>query len=88
MIIILLANAFLLSFIMCCIFSAVLQIRAWTRHAKEGIPVSLRALWKPEGSFDEVGLHQIKLARTLLTVGAFAYLMYGGLVVVSAVASQ
>ncbi len=66
-----------LTFIGCCVSSAMLQIVAWTRHAREGVPVSLRALWKPEEHFDEVGVRQITLARSLLTVGGVAYLSFG-----------
>jgi hypothetical protein len=74
-------NTLVFSFVICCVVSAVLQILAWSRHAKAGIPVNIRALWKPEGYFDEVGLHQIRLARRLLTLGGMAYLAYGGLLV-------
>jgi hypothetical protein len=73
----LIGNALVFSFIICCVVSAALQILAWSRHAREGVPVSLRALWRPEGYFDEIGLHQIRLARRLLTVGGCAYLAYG-----------
>jgi hypothetical protein len=77
------ATALVFSFVICCVVSAALQIIAWSRHAREGVPVSVRALWNPDGHFDEVGLHQIRLARTLLTVGGVAYLTYGLLIVVS-----
>lgn len=66
-----------LTFIGCCVASAMLQIVAWTRHAREGVPVTLRALWKPEEHFDPVGVRQITLARSLLTVGGVAYLSFG-----------
>mgnify|MGYP003575490678 FL=1 len=66
-----------LTFIACCVTSAMLQIVAWTRHAREGVPVSLRALWQPEEHFDEIGIRQITLARTLLTIGGVAYLSFG-----------
>jgi hypothetical protein len=79
------ATALVFSFVICCVVSAALQIIAWSRHAREGVPVSVRALWNPDGHFDEVGLHQIRLARTLLTVGGVAYLTYGLLIVVSTV---
>jgi hypothetical protein len=82
----LLANTLVFSFIVCCVVSAALQILAWSRHSKRGAPVTVRALWKPEGYFDEVGLHQIRLARRLLMVGGFAYLAYGALIVVMNVA--
>ena len=85
MIVSVLASALVFSFVICCLVSAVLQILAWARHAREGVPVSLRALWRPEGYFDEIGLHQIQLARRLLTVGGIAYLSYGFLIVVTTV---
>lgn len=81
MILDILANALLFSFVICCVVSAALQIIAWSRHAREGSRVTLRAFWKPEGHFDPVGLRQIQTARRLLTVGGFAYLAYGGLLV-------
>jgi hypothetical protein len=79
------ANALVFSFIICCVVSAALQIVAWSRHAREGVPVSLKALWKPEGYFDEIGMHQIRIARLLLTVGGVAYLTYGLLLIAMAV---
>lgn len=78
-----LASSLVFCFVICCVVSAALQILAWTRHAREGVAVSLRALWKPEGYFDEIGLRQILLARRLLTVGGWAYLTYGLLILVS-----
>lgn len=78
-----LANALVLCFVICCVVSAALQILAWSRHAREGVPVSLKALWKPEGYFDEIGLRQILVARRLLTLGGWAYLTYGLLILVS-----
>jgi len=81
----LLSSTLVFSFIICCVVSAVLQIFAWSRHSKAGAPVTIRALWKPEGYFDEVGLHQIRLARRLLTVGGVAYLSYGFLVVATSI---
>ena len=75
----------LLAFVICCVASTMLQIVAWTRHAREGARVSLRALWKPEPYFDAVGLNQIRLARLLLLVGGLAYLMFGTLLVASRV---
>ena len=80
-----LATTLVFSFVICCLVSAVLQIVAWTRHARDGVPVSLRALWQPEGYFDEIGLHQIRLARRLLTIGGVAYLSYGFLIVASTI---
>lgn len=70
-------KALVLCFLGCALASALLQLLAWTRHAREGAPVSLRALWKPEGFFDDVGLHQMHLARRLMTVGMISYLSYG-----------
>jgi len=81
----LLANALVFSFVICCIVSAALQIIAWWRHSKEGVPVTVRALWRPEGYFDEIGLHQIRLARRLLTIGGIAYLGYGVLLIVASI---
>jgi hypothetical protein len=70
------------TFVVCCTVAAVLQILAWSRHSLEGVGVSLRALWRPEGYFDPVGIRQIRLARTLLTVGGVAYLSLGLLILV------
>jgi hypothetical protein len=81
------ANALVFSFVICCLASAGLQIVAWSRHAREGAPVSVRALWRPEGHFDDVGLRQIRLARRLLMAGGLAYLTYGALLVASRAAS-
>ena len=72
-----LASSLVFCFVICCIVSAALQILAWSRHAREGAPVTLKALWRPEGHFDEIGLRQILLARRLLTIGGWAYLTYG-----------
>jgi len=77
-----LASALVSSFVICCLVSAALQILAWWRHAREGVPVSIKALWKPEGYFDEVGIHQIRLARRLLNFGGWAYLGYVALFLV------
>lgn len=79
------ATATLFAFVICCVVSAALQIIAWSRHAREGAPVSLRALWRPEGHFDEIGLRQIHLARRLLLIGGVAYLTYGALNVAASV---
>lgn len=78
----LLAGSLVAAFVLCCLVSGILQVLAWARHARRGAPVSLRALWRPEGYFDAVGLRQILLARRLLTIGAVAYLSYGLLVLV------
>lgn len=83
----LLGGALVFAFVVCCVASAVLQIIAWSRHARAGVPVSLRALWRPEGHFDEVGLRRIHLARRLLMAGGFAYLTYGALLLAATVAS-
>lgn len=80
-----LGNALVLSFIMCCLVSAVLQILAWTRHSLEGVPITVKALWAPEGYFDGVGLRQIRLARTMLKIGGLAYLAYGALIILTSV---
>lgn len=76
-----LAMACIAAFILCCVGSAVLQIMAWSRHTEEGVKVRLKALWRPEGYFDPVGVRQIRLARTLLIVGGCVYLAFGVLVV-------
>ena len=81
----LLAMAFVLSFVSCCVVSGILQLLAWTRHAREGATPSVRALWRPEEYFDPVGLRQISLARRLLTIGGVAYLSYGVLMVAATV---
>lgn len=65
------------SFVACCVASALLQVIAWTRHAKEGVRVEPRALWKPDGYFDQVGLFQMRLAKRALLIGAVMYLSYG-----------
>jgi hypothetical protein len=74
-----------ISFIGCCVASALLQIVAWTRHAKEGAQVSPGALWKPDGLFDDVGLFQMRLARRALIIGGVAYLSYGVLMLAASV---
>lgn len=76
----LLAATLFLSFVVCCVGSALLQLLAWWKHSNEGSAVHMRALWKPEGHFDEVGLMQMRLARRLILIGAVAYLSYGVLV--------
>lgn len=68
------------SFVACCMASLGLQLVAWLRHARPGVPVDVRALWKPDGYFDGAGLFQMRLARSLLLVGAVAYLSYGLLI--------
>lgn len=77
-----LGSALLLTFLACAVASGMLQLLAWTRHAREGVPVRLAALWRPHGYFDEVGLRQMLLARTLMLVGIVAYLSYGVLLLV------
>jgi hypothetical protein len=71
------------SFIACCVASAALQILAWTRHKREGVAVNPGALWKPDGLFDPIGLHQMRIARRALIIGAVMYLSYGLLMIVS-----
>lgn len=75
----------LLAFVGCCVASTMLQVIAWSRHAREGARVSLRALWRPEGYFDTIGVNQIRLARLLLMVGGLAYLVFGALLIASRV---
>lgn len=72
-----------ISFVACCVASFALQLLAWVRHVRPGAPVELRALWKPEGYFDGTGLFQMRLARSLLVVGAVAYLSYGLLILLA-----
>ncbi len=83
----LLSTALFFAFILCCVVSAVLQILAWSRHSREGVAVSVRALWKPDGYFDEIGTRQVALARRLITVGGMAYLLFGALLVVARLTS-
>lgn len=78
----LLASGLLLCFVLSCVFSGVLQVLAWSRHAREA-PSSLRTFLRPEGAMDETGQRQMRLARALLAVGVVAYLSYGVLVVVT-----
>lgn len=80
-----LSTALILSFIMCCVMSGMLQILAWSRHAREGAPVSFRALLNPEPFFDDIGVRQIRLARRLLTLGAGAYVIYVAAMLVGSV---
>lgn len=72
------------SFIACCVASALLQVLAWTRHKREGAPVNPGALWKPEGSFDAIGLYQMRIAKRALIIGGVMYLSYGLLMIVTA----
>jgi hypothetical protein len=65
--------------------STLLQLIAWTRHAREGVAVNPLAVWKPRDYFDGVGLRQMLLARRLLLVGAAGYLSVGVLFVVARV---
>jgi hypothetical protein len=71
------------SFVACCVASALLQIRAWTRHKVSDAPVNPGALWKPEGFFDPIGLHQMRIARRALIIGGVMYLSYGLLMLVA-----
>jgi hypothetical protein len=79
-----LAVALLLSFFGCCVGSAVLQLIAWSRHARPGEGPTVRGLWRPEAFLDPVGARQMRLARRLLVVGGLAYLSYGVLMLFSA----
>jgi hypothetical protein len=65
--------------------STLLQLIAWTRHARQGVGVNPMAVWKPEGYFDGVGLRQMLIARRLLLMGLAGYLSVGVLFVVSRV---
>lgn len=78
-----LSTALLLSFVICCAASGFLQIRAWGKHARPDVPVSLRALRQPEQFFDPIGFRQMILAKRLLTIGGVAYVTYGLLIVVN-----
>jgi len=71
------------SFVACCVASALLQVIAWTRHKKEGVPVNPGAVWKPEGSSDAIGLFQMRLAKRALIIGGVLYLSYGLLMIVA-----
>jgi hypothetical protein len=79
----LLGSGLLLTFLACAVASGALQLLAWTRHAREGVPVSVKALWRPHGRFDEIGLRQMLLARTLMVVGIISYLSYGVLLLIA-----
>lgn len=78
-----LSSGLLMSFVLCCVASGFLQVRAWGRHMRPDVPVSLRALVEPELFFDPIGLRQMLLARRLLTIGGVAYVTYGLLIIVS-----
>ena len=71
------------SFVACCVASALLQLGAWTRHKKEGVPINPGAVWKPEGSFDDIGLFQMRLAKRVLIIGIVLWLSYGVLMIVT-----
>jgi hypothetical protein len=71
------------SFVACCVASALLQVIAWTRHKKAGAAVNLGAVWKPEGSFDAIGLYQMRLAKRALVIGGVLYLSYIVLLIVA-----
>ena len=79
-----LASALLLSFILSCVFSGILQVLAWVKHSRPGVLPALRALWQPEGYLDHIGVRQMRIARALLILGIVAYLSYGLLVFVAA----
>jgi len=69
------------SFVACCVASALLQVIAWTRHKKEGVPINPGAVWKPEGYFDAIGTFQMRLAKRALIIGGVLYLSYGVLMI-------
>jgi hypothetical protein len=81
-----LAGALVFAFVLCCVVSGLLQVIAWSRHARRDAAVSFRAMLHPERYFDAVGQRQIVLARSMLVVGGVAYLSYGVLVVALSVA--
>ncbi|HEX5725919.1 MAG TPA: hypothetical protein VFX98_10675 [Longimicrobiaceae bacterium] len=82
------ASALFVSFIGCCVASGALQVLAWARHARPGASAGLRALWKPEGHFDAIGVRQMRLARVLLLLGGGAYASYGLLLLVAGVVAR
>jgi len=81
-IVVFLSTLLFTTFVVCCTVAAVLQILAWSRHSLPEVGVSFRALWRPEGYFDAVGVRQIRMARVLLAVGGVAYLSLGLLILV------
>ena len=70
-----------MSFVACCMASALLQLIASLRHSS-GKGLGFMAMWRPEGKFDEIGVYQMRLAKRLMLVGAVAYLSYGVLMMV------
>lgn len=80
-----LATGMLVTFVACCAASGMLQIVAWSRHVREGVQPSPRALLEPEAYFDAIGLRQIALSRRLLLLGGVAYLGFGALTLFSQV---
>ena len=78
-----LATGMLVTFVACCAASGMLQIVAWSRHVREGVRPSPRAILAPEAHFDAVGLRQILLSRRLLMLGGVAYLGFGALTLLS-----
>lgn len=68
--------ALVFAFVICCTVASALQLVAWWRHTLPGAHVTFRAVWRPEGYFDAIGLRQIRLARLLLLVGVASYLTY------------
>jgi hypothetical protein len=76
------------SFVGCCVSSALLQLIAWTRHKLEGVPIHPGALWKPEGFFDPIGLFQMRLAKRALIIGGVMYLSYALLLIVTQTAAK
>ena len=81
----LIGNALVSCFIICCLVSFVLQMIAWSRHARADQSANLRAFLKPEEYLDEIGVRQMRLARTLLMLGTCAYLAFGGVLVASSI---
>lgn len=79
----LLSTGMLVTFVACCAASGMLQIVAWSRHVKEGVQASPRALLDPEPYFDAIGLRQILLSKRLLTLGGVSYLGFGALMLFS-----
>jgi hypothetical protein len=75
----LVSAALLSSFALCCTAACILQIRAWSRYAREGVRPTFRALRDPAPYLHEAGARQLRLARRLLNLGALAYLIFGAL---------
>lgn len=83
-----LSVALFLSFAACFVASALLQLVAWSRHAREGSRISMRGLWKPEAYFDDIGVRQMRIARGAFVIGVVMYLSYGIMMLVAGVSAK